>query len=380
VLLTTRLHDLAQDLGAARTGVTSAEPFTDVERQLRERVASGEHAGLGFTFKDPRRATDVRRSFPWAQRLFVAGWAYLPDAGTPDRTEPATTRVARFATEDHYEPLRRILAAVADALDREGFRTAVLIDDDRLVDRAAAVRAGVGWWGKNTLVLAPGVGPWMLLGTVVTNAPLDLDEPMVRDCGTCRACLPACPTGALVAPGILDARLCLAAVLQSPGVIPRALREAVGDRLYGCDDCLDACPPGVRLAESARRRIGRHDVTEVLGLDDAALLDRFTHFYVPKRRAAVLRRNALVVLGNVGTDDHAALLAGYLSHPTSMLRVHAAWALGRVGGPVAAAALPAAMRHERDPAVLEEIGLAIGDGSPMERGLRSGAMDEERKR
>ena len=135
-----------------------------------------------------------------------------------------------------------------------GHRAAVLCDDSRLVDRAAAVRAGVGWWGKSTMVLAPGHGPWLLLGSVVTDASLPPDTPMARDCGTCAACLPACPTGALVAPGVLDARRCLAALAQSPGAIPREFRRAMGDRLYGCDDCLEACPPGQRARLAARRR------------------------------------------------------------------------------------------------------------------------------
>jgi epoxyqueuosine reductase len=132
------------------------------------------------------------------------------------------------------------------------------------------------------------------------------------------------------------------------------------------------------LAGSARRRTGRHDVAELLALDDAALLARFAHFYVPKRRASVLRRNALVVLGNVGTADHVPLLAGYLEHPGSLLRLHAAWGLGRLGGQMAAAALGAAGRRERDPAVLEEIRLALDAGSLAEPGLRSGGMDGER--
>jgi epoxyqueuosine reductase len=360
--LTRRLHALAHEFGAARTGVASAEPFGDVEQELRERVSSGKHAGLTFTFKHPERATNVGASFPWATRLFVAGWSYLPDAGTPGPPAAGTTRVARFATDDHYAPLRRLLQAVAGELEEAGYRSAVLVDDDRLVDRAAAVRAGIGWWGKNTLVLAPGLGPWMLLGSVVTDAPLELDRPMRRDCGSCTACMPACPTGALVAPGILDARRCLAAILQQPGMIPRPLRIAVGDRLYGCDECLDVCPPGMRLAQSSRDRVGRHEVAELLGLDDAALLDRFAHFYVPKRRAAILRRNALVVLGNVGTVDHTHLLAGYLSHPVAMLRGHAAWALGRLGSPAAAAALVAARRREQDPVVLEDIDAALDGG------------------
>jgi len=233
-------------------------------------------------------------------------------------------------------------------------------DDDRLVDRAAAVRAGIGWWGKNTMVLAPDVGPWMLLGSVVTDAPLEIDEPMVRTCGTCSACIPACPTGALDTVGVLDASRCLAAILQRPGVIPRGLRAAVGDRLYGCDDCLDVCPPGTRRLAGGVEH-GRHDIVGLLELDDQSLLRKFDHFYVPKRRARVLRRNALVALGNVGELDDVPLLAGFLGHPMEVLRLHAAWALGRIGGDLAVAALEIARSAERATAVGDEISLALID-------------------
>ena len=364
--LTSQLHEIARDKGAARTGVCDVEPFVAERAELRERVANGMYGGLTFTFSNPERATDIRGSFPWAHRLFVAGWAYLPGAGSPGPPEPGTARVARFATRDHYVPLRLVLADVAAALEGAGYRAVVLVDDNRLVDRGAAVRSGVGWWGKNTMVLAPGVGPWMLLGSVVTDAPLDVDAPMVRDCGSCDACLPACPTGALVAPGVLDARRCLAAMLQQAGKIPLEYRVAVGDRLYGCDDCLDACPPGGRLAASSVRRVGRHDIVSLLAMDDSTLLNEFEHFYVPKRRAAILRRNALVVLGNVGTPDDIPLLAGFLSHPLELLRCHAAWAIGRIGGPHAVDVLAAADRIEPAADVQAELRDALADARTTE--------------
>ena len=234
-----------------------------------------------------------------------------------------------------------------------------MADDARLIDRAAAVRAGVGWWGKSTMVLVPGSGPWVLLGSVVTDAVLSVDAPMQRSCGSCVACLPACPTGAIVEPGVLDARRCLARWLQAPGVIPRELRAAVADRLYGCDDCLDACPPGFRLAETAQEERGRFEVVDLLGLDDAGLLARFGHFFLPGRRPRYLRRNALVVLGNTGGSAAGSVAAGYLGHPDWLLRAHAAWALGRLRGAMAVPVLAAAARREPDPRVGEEIEHAL---------------------
>ncbi|NQV05992.1 HEAT repeat domain-containing protein, partial [bacterium] len=259
------------------------------------------------------------------------------------------------ATDDHYLGLRTQLGLVAGMLESEGFRAEVLADDSRLVDRAAAVRAGVGWWGKNAMVLAPGAGPWMLLGSVVTDAPLPVSEPQDRTCGTCSACLPACPTGALVAPGVLDARLCLARWLQAPGVIPAEMRAAVGDRVYGCDDCLDACPPGGRLMDSSTDRQGTVDLIELLSSADRTLLERFDHWYVPRRQARHIRRNALIALGNSADRSSVGVVAGYLGHPDWLVRAHAAWALGRLGGPWAGAALGARAAGERDARVAAEI-------------------------
>jgi epoxyqueuosine reductase len=357
-----RIREAAHASGVAGLGVGDAAPFPEARTTIEARVDGGLHAGMRFTFADPATSTDPAASFPWATRLVTAAWPYLPGAGDPGPPRPGTGRIARFATEDHYRGLRSALERVARMLEEAGHRTAVLVDDNRLVDRAAAVRSGVGWWGKNTMVLAPGAGPWLLLGTVVTDAPLPTTPSMQRNCGTCTACLPACPTGALVAPGVLDARLCLAHLLQAPGVFPRHLRRAAGDRVYGCDDCLDACPPGIRSLRGAVERRGRIDLIGLLAADDRTLLDTYAHFYVPRRRARYLRRNALIALGNSGGRDAVPVAAGYLGHPDWLLRAHAAWALGRLGGPMARTALAFALRRERHDGVTEEIRAALDGG------------------
>jgi len=212
------------------------------------------------------------------------------------------------------------------------------------------------------MVLAPGAGPWLLLGSVVTDAVLPADAPMARDCGTCDACFPACPTGALVAPGILDARRCLAALAQSAGAIPREWRPAMGDRVYGCDDCLEACPPGrKRLLAAGVNGRGRVDLLDLLAADGEALLRRFGHFYLPGRQPRYLRRNALVALGNSGGPGAEECAAGFLAGADPLLRAHAAWALGRLGGPAARAALLAAAGGEADEGVAAEIAAALAE-------------------
>jgi epoxyqueuosine reductase len=338
-----------------RVGVTDLAPFLLERDRIVNSVAGGLNGGLGFTYASPEISTSPSTSFPWAASIVVVAVPYLADgdAVTDHRT------VARFADGDRYTNVRRALGAIARALDDRGFRSETVFDDDRLVDRAVAVRAGVAWNGKSTMALTPLHGPWILIGSVVTDAPMEPTPAMLRSCGTCTACIPACPTGAILEQGVLDASRCLAAVLQRPGKIPDGLRKAVGSRIYGCDDCLTACPPGDR----ALMRVGvpgdQLTPVEVLEMSDRDIDDTFGHWYVPKRNMRFVRRNALVVLGNVGTDADLGVLAGYLGHPDSLLRGHAAWAVGTIGGSTALRVLEAALLRENDPTVVAELTSAI---------------------
>ena len=357
-LLRQQIDAIVDTHGLAAIGVADAHPFDEALHVLEERVQKGLNGSLRFTFSEPEISTDVRASFPWARRLVVASRTYLPDAGRPTADE-GFAEVARFAVDDPYRPLKAALEEIASTLHSLGFEAEVLVDDNRLVDRAAAQRAGIAWAGKSTMMLDPRHGPWIVLGSVVTDALLDADEPMARGCGTCDACIPACPTGAIVAPGVLDARLCLAAWAQTGGIIPLELREPMGNRLYGCDDCLDACPPGRQLLATATKPRGSVDLVELLGSSDDDLRNRFAHFYLPKNDADVLRRNALVVLGNQADPRNIGALAGYLGHRNPVLRAHAAWALSRMGDERTMAALQLAHRGETDEIVRTEIEAAL---------------------
>lgn len=367
-----QLEDLARESGCAGFGVTTADPFAGVAETITDRRDSGLAGKLQFTYKQPRVAADVRQSFPWAKSLVVVSWSYLPAAGSPGQPVPGIGRIARFATDDHYRGLQAALAAIQRTLRGAGLRAEVLIDDDRLVDRAAAVRAGIGWWGKSSMVLDPRHGPWLLLGSVVTDAELPVNEPMSRDCGTCDACIPACPTGAIVAPGVFDASRCLAHWLQKGGSIPIELRTPMGDRVYGCDDCLEACPPGTKRLAEAPLGPGRVDLLAMLATDDAGLLEEYGHFYIPRRRPRILRRNAIVALANSTAEAITAgelspgeatetlgVLAGYLGDPDEMYRSHAAWAIGRIRGPAATPLLRNQLNRERSPQVAAEIESAL---------------------
>ena len=363
---------IGRESGLDAVGVTTAEPFTETRRALESRMQDGLHGGMQFTYRNPARSTDPGQALAGARSLVVGARSYRWAPADSD-TEPRTGVVARYSWIDHYEPLRRALEAMAEALRRAGWRATVLADDNALVDREAARRAGLGFYGKNTnLLLHGGRGSEFVLGSVVTDAPLPTttDRATHADdghdgCGTCTRCLPACPTGALVEPGVLDARRCLAWLLQAEGDFPREHRRALGGRIYGCDACQDACPPN-------RLEIRRHpppaaepdaepevDLVALLATtDDAELLDRYGRWYIARREARYLRRNALVALGNVGDGHDPATRAVIEAHlhrqDDPMLRRHAAWAARQLAGCEDVARRAAAT--ETDPEVLAELG------------------------
>jgi epoxyqueuosine reductase len=319
-------------------GVAVADPFPEARLALEGRKAEGLHGGMQFTYRNPTRSTDPSAALAGARSLVVGAVAYPAALPARPGDDVVVGRVARYATDDHYGRLRAALAAVADHLAAEGWATRVLVDDNALVDRAAAHRAGLGWWGRSSLILVPGHGPWVVLGSVVTDAPLAGDvEPVADGCGSCTRCVDACPTGAIVAPGVVDARRCLAWLVQDVGSFPRHLRPALGDRLYGCDECLEVCPPGRRATLPGATEVTTDawvDVVAMLALDDDALMARHGRWYIPRREPRYLRRNALVVLGNAGAVPPAEVrpvLAAHLRHPDGMVRSHAAWAARRLG-------------------------------------------------
>ncbi len=329
------LRDTGRAAGLDAVEVASAEPFVAVRSTLIERKAAGLHGGMAFTYRSPDRSTDPGRAVEGAQALVVGARSYLAEDGPPP-TELAG-RVARYAWDDHYAALRAGLTAVQGVLRSAGWTARVLVDDNALVDRAAAHRAGIGWWGKNANLLLPGLGSWYVLGSVVTDAPLPPTGGEVADrCGTCARCIDGCPTGAITAPGVVDARRCLSWLLQAEGPFPREHRIALGDRIYGCDECQEVCPPNRRAPVAGRTDADRPWVPllDLLDPDDAVVLRWAERWYIPRREVRYVRRNALVVLGNVARGDEPAVeavLRRHLAHPDALLRAHAVWAARRLG-------------------------------------------------
>lgn len=323
--------------GLAAVGATTAAPFDRTRVDLEQRKAAGLSGDMQFTYRNPDRSTDPRRTMSGATCLIVGAYDYRRELPARPSDQP-TGRVATYSSEDHYASLRAALEQVAAPLREAGFAAVVLADQNHLVDRAAAHRASIGWWGKSSNVLVPGVGSLVVLGSVLTDAPLLLPTvPEVEDgCKTCTKCLDGCPTGAIIAPGVVDANKCLAWLLQASGVFPLEYRELLGDRIYGCDDCQDVCPPNQirRKKPAAQSDEGAWvPVLDVLELDDQTLMARLGRWYVPERDPDYLRRNALVVLGNIGRGDDGRtvkVLAAMLAHRSPVVAAHAVWAARRL--------------------------------------------------
>ena len=298
---------------------------------------------MQFTFRNPARSTDPSTIVRGARSIVVGAVAYHeppPPRRVADSSSPMA-RVARYAWRDNYATLRKALGVVADELKSVGHRAVVVADENALVDREAAYLAGLGWYGKNANLLLVDAGSWFVLGGVVTDAVLPTSSPVADGCGSCRRCLDGCPTGAIIEPGVVDAARCLAWVIQKPGIVERGLREAIDDRIYGCDDCQEVCPPSTRSTRvAAPRRSLEDDVEdcvdplEILGMSDTEITTRFGRWYIHDREARWVRRNALIVLGNRARRDDLAVrnaIARALADSDPYVRAHAVWAAARIG-------------------------------------------------
>jgi epoxyqueuosine reductase len=266
---------------------------------------------------------------------------------------------------------------MVDLLRARGFRAKTYVDHGWMLDRAAAARAGIGWLGKNTNLLVPGVGSNVLLCEVVTSAELRADQPIAKSCGGCDACMRVCPTGALVAPGVLDNRKCISFwTIEHRGIIPREMRPLIGDWIFGCDLCQEVCPvnayprraepdPAALEAFGPRTVSGRPWLEDLLTLDEPGFRERFRSSAVWRTRRAGLLRNVCIALGNAGERSAVPGLVGALGDQEALLRGHAAWALGQLGGAAARRSLERALSRDDDPWVRDEIELALAECGPL---------------
>lgn len=366
------LRRKAASLGVPRLAVTHAEPFYEEEAHLRRLEEKGQR--IPFAEPDPRRRTHPAELLPGAKSLIVAA---LPYWNGPDPRRPAGLRgrISRYAFgEDYHRVLHRILEELIRFLQTESGEEArylPMVDTGEIIDRAAARRAGLGWMGKNTNIIHPELGSWFFLGAILTTLELPADDPAEvggvdpAGCGDCTLCLDACPTGALEEPYHLNPDRCIGYLNQKPGFIPRELREKVGDHLWGCDICQQVCPKNRAPLAAARPEFrvdagfAYPELRPLLKMSKKEFQRRYGHTAVAWRGKKTLQRNALVAIGARRGREALLEVIEALDDVRPVIRGHAAWALGRIGGEVAAAALEKRRRVEEDPGVLEEIRAAL---------------------
>ena len=336
------LRSLALESGLHAVAVTSAEPLQRAREQIEDRLARELVNGMQFTFRNPLRSTTPTASVEGARSIIVAARSYdLRDVIDTDEPSKYPAKVARYVWHDHNAELKKSLEVVKKKLKSDGHRAVVFADDNSVVDREVAWRSGLGWFGKNANILLPGAGSYFVLGCIVTTADLPVGSPLDDGCGPCVRCLSSCPTEAIVSPGVIDANRCLSWLLQKPGVFPREHREALADRIYGCDECQSTCPPTQRSVVAGEvpvtltSRHRRHlDALWMLEVTDVELLDACDPWYIHERNPLWLRRNALVILGNIGDPSDAEVrrvLDSMLRSAEAVLRSHAVWACAKLG-------------------------------------------------
>jgi epoxyqueuosine reductase len=332
----------ARELGFQEVGVAGIELAED-ERLLEEWLEAGYHGEMHYMHRHGRRRSRPQELVPGTLRVISARMDYWPaQAREPEEVlhDGSLAYVSRYALgRDYHKVLRRALATLAEDLAARvgpfGYR--VCVDSAPVLEKALARNAGLGWIGKHTNLIARDAGSYFFLGEILTDLPLPIDLPATAHCGTCDACMPACPTGAIVAPYRLDARRCISYLtIEHHGSIPENLRPALGNRIYGCDDCQLVCPWN-KFAQEA----SHPDFKVRHGLDAPRLADLFgwtaAEFDERMRGSPVYRigyerwsRNIAVALGNAPHGDEVmrALLARQ-EDPSALVREHVEWALRR---------------------------------------------------
>jgi epoxyqueuosine reductase len=372
------LKTRARELGFCAVGVTSAEPFREEEAAALERTRAGLMDGLVWWSEGRVRASaDPRQGRPTARSIVALAYPSLSPTQEPAPDGRPRGRIAGYALgRDYHEVLRDRMAPLVSMLQEAGADAKTYVDHGWMLDRAVAARAGLGWFGKNTNLLVPGVGSNVLLSEIVTSAELELDRPLVKTCGSCTACLRVCPTQALIAPGVLDNMRCISFwTIEHRGVIPTEIRPLIGDWIFGCDLCQEVCPVNAypRRADpdpdalAAYRALTdpRPLLEDLLTLDEAGFRARFRETAVWRTRRSGLLRNACVALGNIADRASVPALGGALRDADPIIRGHAAWALGRLGGTTARRHLDQAITTEDDAWVREECAGALDACGPL---------------
>lgn len=368
-----RVRELACAAGLSVARVTTANPFDGLAQKLEAHILAGRMTGLDwFTVERAHFSSDPRNLHSNGRSIVAVGLPYWqPDIQPPDDDEPRG-RISRYAWgRDYHKTLKDRMRELHQRLEQEvghPIEARLLVDTARIVDRAAAARSGLGWYGKNTMILVPGHGSWVMLGELVVDVEIEVDPPLKPRCGKCTGCLDACPTGALVAPYTVDTPRCISFLtIELRGQIPRELRPKMGNWVFGCDVCQDVCPytGAARPADDeaflpARIENAFPSLHWLLRMTEPEFREVYRGTAVLRTKRAGLARNAAIALGNTGSPrDLAVLEEALIFHDEPLVRGHAAWAMARIDQSAASATLLHRLVHEEDASVRAEIADAL---------------------
>lgn len=366
----------ARKLGFDDVGIAAASPIPEAEKALREWIGAGLHGQMKYLEDFESRLARLREKVPAAKSLVVlaANYGHLngPTAKIPSPGESPAGRVARYAWgKDYHLVFRERLGRLEEFIRAliPGARAAGVTDTQPVFERSYGEKAGLGFRGRQGNLLSREFGPWILLAEILTDAELAPDPPRSHgDCGTCTACVDLCPTGAILDSGRIDARKCISYLtIEYKGVIAPELRPLMKDWVFGCDECLSVCPY-TRFSRQTHwpefaPAAGAGQFLELIALFDlrsnGQYEKRFRETPLLRANRKMLLRNAAVVLGNLGDARAVPVLTRALKREAALVRGHAAWALGRIGGEAARVALEAAFTAETDAAVRKEIESAL---------------------
>ena len=391
VTLTDRLNDHARTLGFTLVGVAPVEPSDHLDF-YKTWVEAGKHGEMAYLAREDAvvRRSDLRRTLLSVRSAVVVGDEYFQEDPDGVPGDPARAVVARYARgEDYHVAIKRRLTELHRWVEASVARPVegrVYVDTGPILEREMALRAGIGWFGKNTMLIHPKRGSYFFLGLLLLDLELDVSAPFEEEhCGTCRSCLDACPTGALLgrdtsgAP-VMDSTRCISYLtIEHRSPIPAELRPLIGNRVYGCDICQEVCPWNERFARPAEEEAYRVreglDGPSLVGLADELLSSseeefraRFRKSPIKRAKRAGMLRNVCIALGNWGAGEAEPVLVRALDDEEPLVRGHAAWALGRVGSDDAHESLLSHLEHETSDWVRRE----MADAARCHRG-RSGA-------
>jgi epoxyqueuosine reductase len=337
ISFTERVKSYGRELGCELVGVAPVTHFDELDfypQWLKEGYAGEMH----YLERQLPARLDPRKILPEAQSVIVVGVVYhTPAPLSTEINDPHRGWISRYAWgDDYHEVLREKLAALHSFLEKEGgpdYKGRYYIDTGPVLDRVFAKYAGLGWFGKNTSLINQRLGSWFFVGELVTNLALEFDAPPPDRCGTCRRCIDACPTQAIIAPYVLDSRRCISYLtIELRSEIPEELRPQMGNHVFGCDICQDVCPWNRKAAVtsdaafSSRPGMVAPRLDALAELDEEAFRRLFRRSPIKRAKWRGFMRNVLVALGNSGVAAYLPIVARFLRHPDEFLRKHARWA------------------------------------------------------